>query len=64
MSLISAYEKTKLNIGEFPIEKNNCEKLLGIKIDNKLTFVNTLANIAPFTNIYKRRILMNSFLRS
>ena len=54
------------------------EKLLGVKIDNKLTFdcnvsdmckktnrkINALAGIAPFTNINKRRILMNSFFRS
>ena len=49
-----------------------------VKIDNKLTFdchvsdmckksnrkINALARIAPFININKRRILMNSFFRS
>ena len=61
--LVSTNEKTKINIGEFSIENSDCEKLLGVKIDNKLTF-DALARIAPFININKRRILMNSFCRS
>ena len=74
--LVSTNEKTKINIGEFSIESSDCEKLLGVKIDNKLTFdchasdmckkanrkINALARIAPFININKKRILMNSFL--
>ena len=74
--LVSPNENTKINIGEFSVENSNCEKLLGVKIDNKLTFdchvsdmckkanrkSNALARIAPFININKRRILMNSFL--
>ena len=76
--LVSTNEKTKINTGEFLIENSNCKKLLGVKIDNKLTFdchvsdmfkkvnrkINALARIAPFININKRRILMNSFFRS
>ena len=75
--LVSTYEKAKINIREFPIGNSDCEKLLGVKIDNKLTFdcnvsdmckkanrkINALAGIAPFTNINKRCILMNSFFR-
>ena len=76
--LVSTNEKTKINnIGEFSIENTDCEKLLGVKIDNKLMFdchvsdmckkanrkINALARIAPFININKRRILMNSFFR-
>ena len=71
-------KKTKINIGEFSIENSDCEKLLGVKIDNKLTFdchvfdmckeanrkINALARTTPFININKRRILMNSFFRS
>ena len=73
--LVSTYEKAKINIREFPIGNSDCEKLLGVKIDNKLTFdcnvsdmckkanrkINALAGITPFTNINKRCILMNSF---
>ena len=36
--LFSTNEKTKINIGEFSIENSGCEKLLAVKIDNKLTF--------------------------
>ena len=31
-------KKKKINIREFSIENSDCEKLLGVKIDNKLTF--------------------------
>ena len=76
--LVSSNEKTKINIGELSIENSDCEKLLGVKIDNKLTFdchgsdmckkanrkINVLARIEPFVNINKRHILMNSIFRS
>ena len=71
------HKKTKINVGEFSTENDDYEKLLGVKIDNKLTFdchisdmckkanrkINALARIAPFININKRCILMNSFFR-
>ena len=76
--LVGTDEKAKINIREFPRENSDCEKLLEVKIDNELTFdcnvtdmckkantkINALARIAPFTNINKRRILMNSFFGS
>ena len=37
--LVSTNEKTKINIGEFSIENSDCEKLLVVKIDNKLTLI-------------------------
>ena len=69
--LVSTNEKTKINIVEFSIENSNCEKLLGVKIDNKLTLdchvsdmckkpnrkINALAKIAPFININKSAYL-------
>ena len=75
--LVSTNEKTKINIGEFPIENSGCEKLLEVMNDNKLTFdchvcdipknanrkINALARIAPFINVNKKHILMNSFFR-
>ena len=74
--LVSTNEKIKINIGDFSIENSDCEKLLGVKIDNKLTFdyhvsdickkanrkINALTRIAPFININKKRIFINSFL--
>ena len=76
--IVSTNEKTKINIGEVSIENSDCEKLLGVTIDNKLTLdchvsdmckkanrkINALARIATFININKRRILINSFFRS
>ena len=76
--LVSNKKKTKIDTGEFSTENNKREKLLGVKIDNKLMFdchisdmckkanrkVNALARIAPLININKRRMLMNSFFRS
>ena len=76
--VVSTNEKIKINIRDFSIENSDCEKLLGIKTDNKLTFdyhasdmckkanrkINALARIAPFININKRCILMNLFFRS
>ena len=74
---VSTVEKTKVNVGECSAENGDYEKLLGVKTDNKLTFdchvsdmcrkanrkINALARIAPFININKRCILMNSFFR-
>ena len=70
--------KKQKKIGEFSIENSDCEKLLGVKIDNKLAFdchvsdmckkanrkINALARIAPFININKRHVLTNSVFRS
>ena len=60
--LVSTNEKAKINIGEFSIENSDCEKLLGVKIDNKLTFDCHVSDICKKAN--KRCILMNSFFRS
>ena len=54
-------------MGDFSIQNSECEKLLGVKIDNKLRFdyhlsdmckkanrkINALARIATFINIKK-----------
>ena len=56
-----------VNIGEYDIESSNCEKILWVKIDNKLAFdfhvsgickkaskkINVLAREAPYINIDK-----------
>ena len=67
-----------MHTGPFEIKNTNSEKLLGIKVDSRLNFnehldgiikkasrkINALSRIIPFTNISKRRILMNSFFNS
>ena len=76
--LLSNKERVTMKIGETEIKSSNCEKLLGIKIDNNLTFnehlnhiigkasrkTNALSRVAPYMNESKKRILMNSFFWS
>ena len=73
--IVSKNENVSMHIGPFEIKNNNCEKLLGIKVDNRLNFnehldgiikktsrkINALSRITPFMNISERCILMNSF---
>ena len=70
---VSKNENVSMHTGPFEIISTNCEKLLGIKVDRRLNFnehldgiikktcrkINALSKITPFTNISKRRILMN-----
>ena len=76
--LLSNKERPTMKIRENQIKSSNCEKLLGIKIDNNLTFnehlnhiidkashkTNALSRVAPYMNERKKRILMNSFFWS
>ena len=76
--LLSNKERVTMKIVETEIKSSNCEKLLGIKIDNNLTFnehlnhiidkashkTNALSRVAPYMNESKKRILMNSFFWS
>ena len=59
-----------LKIGNINTENSACEKLLGVKVDNKLNFnehldgiikkasrkVSTLSRIFPFMDLTKRRL--------
>ena len=67
-----------VNIENNQITNNKSEKLLGIKIDHKLTFsahideickkagqkMNALSTVIPYMNITKRRTLLNTFFIS
>ena len=75
---LSNEERVTIKIGESEIKSSNCEKLLGIKIDEKLTFnehlnytidkasrkINSLSRVAPYMNEGKKRILLNSLFWS
>ena len=75
---ISSGENVHVNIGTSQIKNSDCERLLGIDIDCKLSFENhinqicskarakikTLARIAPFLNKRKRKLLMSAFFKS
>ena len=76
--IVSKNENISMHVGPFEIKNNNCEKLLGIKVDKGLNFsehldgiikkasrkINALSRITPFINISKWHILMNSFFNS
>ena len=76
--LMSSDEDINLMIEDQAISNSKCQKLLGIKIDNKLSFnehldeickkagqkLNALARLTPFMNIRKRRVLLNTFFIS
>ena len=67
-----------MELDNIEIEKSNCKRLLGIKIDSKLNFkehldqiikkasrkISTLSRIASYMNIVKQRLLLNSFFES
>ena len=67
-----------VNIGTSQIKNRDCERLLGIDIDCKLSFENhinqicskarakikALARISPFLDKRKRKLLMNAFFKS
>ena len=67
-----------LNIRDSIIEKSTCEKLLGVKIGSKLRFddhiqdlcnkanrkLRALARATPYTNLQKRKVLMNAFFNA
>ena len=68
----------RASMNELKIDKSDTEKLLGVKFDKKLTFddhisdickkagrkISALARVTPYTEIAKKRILMNTFFTS
>ena len=76
--IVSSNEDVSMKLENIEIENSNCQRLLGIKIDSKLNFkehldgiikktsrkINFLSRIAPYMNIEKGRLLMNSFIAS
>ena len=67
----------QVNIGTARINKNKCEKLLGIKINCKLSFgdhignkckkagakLNALTKVAQYMNSEEKRLIMNDIFR-
>ena len=76
--LVSTNSNVKMKIGNSDITNSKKEKLLGVKFDHKLSFhdhvselcekacrkIHALPKVASYTNISKRRILMNAFFKS
>ena len=75
--LLTSASQSELKIGKVTIKSSICEKLLGIKINNKLRLnahvedlckktsrkIHALARVSPYITVSKRRILMNAFFR-
>ena len=73
--VMSTQNTAELQINDSLIKTSSCEKLLGVKIDYKLTFIGyvkslhkkannkprALARATPYMNIEKRKLLINSF---
>ena len=73
--LTSSCDKVSICVDNHNVESSKCEKLLGIKIDNKLNFnthvnvickkagqkLNALSRVFPYMDSPKRRILLNTF---
>ena len=71
-------KEIQINIGGMVISKSKCEKLLGIHIDNKLSFepnvgpprqktsqkLNAIARIAYSLKFEQKKRLLNAFIRS
>ena len=76
--LVNTNESVKITIRDFDINNSSCEKLLGVKLDNKISFdehitnlckkgnrkLHALSRITPYMNFSKRRILLNAFFKS
>ena len=76
--LPSTDETMQVNIGTVRINNSKCEKLLGIKIDCKLSFddhigsigkkagvkLNALTRVAQYMNTEIKRLIMNAFFSS
>ena len=76
--LVSTNNTVTIRAENFDIKNSDCEKLLGVKFDHKLTFnsqisdllkkaskkVHALAKVTPYVNISKKRIIMNALLKS
>ena len=73
--IISSNDSSGIKIGKSFIISSNYEKLLGVKIDTKLTFdghikdicrkannkLRVLRRITPYMGLGKKKLLMNSF---
>ena len=76
--IVSSDDPTEIQVGESDIKNTTCEKFLGIKIDNKLTFdehvsglckksakkLRALARVTLYMSLPKKKLLLNSFFNA
>ena len=75
---VSSSEAVNLRVSEYDIKNSECEKLLGVKFQNKLTFEKhftdicrkastktyALARIPPYIDLSEWRMVINAFFNS
>ena len=76
--IMSTDQSVNFQLGGSLIERSDCEKMLGVKIDYKLNFdehvktlcskannkLRALARTTPYMSVEKKKILMNSFFNA
>ena len=76
--LITTNEERNISVGGEKIQNSKSEKLLGVTVDNKLSFtkhvqkicekagqkLNPLARLSSFMSLEKRRLIMRAFVNS
>ena len=76
--IVSSDDPTEIQVGESVIKNTTCEKLLGVKIDNKLNFdehvsgfckkaankLRALARVTSYMSLPKKKLLLNSFFNA
>ena len=76
--IMSTDQSVNVQLGGSLIERSDCEKMLGVKIDYKLNFdehvktlcskannkLRALARATPYMSVEKKKILMNSFFNA
>ena len=76
--IVSTDEPIEIQVGESLIKNSTCEKLSGVKIDNRLNFDThvkglckkannkfiALARVAPYMSLETKKLLMNSFFNA
>ena len=76
--IMSTDQSVNFQFGDSLIERNDCEKMLGVKIDYKLNFdehvktlcskannkLRVLARTTPYMSVEKKKILINSILNA
>ena len=72
---VSSSDAVSIRVTEYDIKNSECEKLLGVKFDNKLTFekqitdacrnasrrIYALARVPPYMDVSKGHMVMNGF---